>query len=91
MGVDVLIVVDVGFPLLDRGRLNTAPTISNQMLAILVRKDSERQRATLTDKDIVIDPPLGEASSFDFGIVSKAIRAGRQRRTPRPRSSPRSP
>ena len=76
MGVDVLIVVDVGFPLLDRNKLNTAPTISNQMLAILVRKDSERQRATLTDKDIVIDPPLGEASSFDFGIVSKAIRQG---------------
>jgi NTE family protein len=76
MGVDVLIVVDVSFPLLDRTQLNSAPTISNQMLAILVRKDSDRQRATLTDKDIVIDPPLGEASSFDFGIVSKAIRAG---------------
>lgn len=76
MGVDVLIVVDVGFPLLDRTKLNTAPTISNQMLAILVRKDSDRQRATLTDRDVVIDPPLGEASSFDFGIVSKAIRQG---------------
>jgi NTE family protein len=76
MGVDVLIVVDVGFPLLDRTKLNSAPTISNQMLAILVRKDSDRQRATLTDKDIVIDPPLGDASSFDFGIVSKAIRQG---------------
>ena len=76
MGVDVLIVVDVGFPLLDRGKLNTAPTISNQMLAILVRKDSDRQRATLTSKDVVIDPPLGEASSFDFGIVSKVIQQG---------------
>jgi NTE family protein len=76
MGVDVLIVVDVGFPLLDRSKLNSAPTISNQMLAILVRKDSDRQRATLTDKDVIIDPPLGDASSFDFGIVSKAIRQG---------------
>ena len=76
MGVDVLIVVDVGFPLLDRNKLNSAPTISNQMLAILVRKDSDRQRATLTDRDVVIDPALGESSSFDFGIVSKAIRQG---------------
>ncbi len=76
MNVDVLIVVDVGFPLLDRTMLNSAPTISNQMLAILVRKDSVRQRETLTDQDVVIDPPLGESSSFDFGIVSKAIRAG---------------
>jgi NTE family protein len=76
MGVDVLIVVDVGYPLLDRTKLNSAPTISNQMLAILVRKDSDRQRATLTDRDVVIDPPLGELSSFDFGIVSKAVRQG---------------
>ena len=53
-----------------------APVISNQMLAILVRKNSDQQRATLTSRDIVIDPPLGEASSFDFGIVSKAIRSG---------------
>jgi NTE family protein len=78
MGVDVLIVVDVGFPLLDRTRLNSAPTISNQMLAILVRKDSDRQRATLTDRDVIIDPPLGDASSFDFGIVSKAVRQGEE-------------
>ena len=35
MGVDVLIVVDVGFPLLKRDKLNSAPVISNQMLAIL--------------------------------------------------------
>ena len=76
MGVDVLIVVDVGFPLLDRTKLNSAPVISNQMLAILVRKNSDQQRATLTGKDIVIDPPLGEASSFDFGIVTRAVATG---------------
>jgi NTE family protein len=78
MGVDVLIVVDVGFPLLKRDKLNSAPVISNQMLAILVRRDSDRQRATLTAKDIVIDPPLGDASSFDFGIVQRAIDSGQR-------------
>ena len=76
MNVDILIVVDVGFPLLPRERLSSAPVISNQMLAILVRRDSQRQKATLTDRDIVIDPPLGEASSFDFGSVEQNIAAG---------------
>jgi NTE family protein len=76
MGVDVLIVVDVGFPLLDRSKLNSAPVISNQMLAILVRKDADRQRATLTDRDVIIDPALADASSFDFGIVSNAVKKG---------------
>ena len=76
MGVDVVIVVDVGFPLLKRDKLNSAPVISNQMLAILLRRDSDRQRASLTPRDIVIDPALGDASSFDFGIVQRAIDTG---------------
>jgi NTE family protein len=47
MHADVLIVVDVTFPLQPREQLNTALSISNQMLAILVRKDADRQKATL--------------------------------------------
>src|SRR5690606_13917092 len=41
MGVDVLIVVDAGFPLLGRDQLTTVPIITNQMIAILVRRNSE--------------------------------------------------
>ena len=78
MGVDILIVVDVGFPLLDRTKLNSAPVISNQMLAILVRRDSDRQKATLAATDILIDPALADASSFDFGIVTRVIGKGEQ-------------
>ncbi|MEZ5458449.1 MAG: patatin-like phospholipase family protein [Steroidobacteraceae bacterium] len=77
LGVDVLIVVDVGFPLLPRQRLDSVPTISNQMLAIFIRRNAERQRRTLGEQDIVIDPALGEASSFDFGQVEQAIDLGR--------------
>lgn len=76
MGVDVLIVVDVGFPLLPRGKLNSAPAISNQMLAILIRRNAEQQLRTLTTKDILIQPPLGDTSSFDFGIVGRIIGIG---------------
>ena len=76
MDVDVLIVVDVGFPLYTRERLGSATTISNQMLAILIRRDSQRQLATLGAQDIVVTPQLGDASSFDFGIVPRAIAMG---------------
>jgi NTE family protein len=78
MGVDVLIVVDVGFPLYPRDRLGSAPIVSNQMLAILIRRDSQRQRATLSGQDIVIDPKLGDAASYDFSIVKRAIRLGEE-------------
>jgi NTE family protein len=76
MNVDVLIVVDVGFPLYSRDKLSSAPVVSNQMLAILIRRDSQRQRATLTDRDVVIDPDLGDAPSYDFSIVKRAIKLG---------------
>lgn len=78
MNVDVLIVVDVGAPLLTRARLDSVPVISNQMLAILIRRDSQRQRALLTDRDIVIDPPLKEVSSYDFTTVKRIIDTGAQ-------------
>lgn len=76
MHVDVLIVVDVGFPLYSREKLQSPATISNQMLAILIRRESQRQLAQLTPKDILITPQLGDASSFDFGVVKRAIGAG---------------
>lgn len=76
MGVDVLIVVDVSFPLLQRRQLNNAPQISTQMLAILIQRSSQAQLATLTPRDVLIQPALGSASSFDFGAVSKGIATG---------------
>jgi NTE family protein len=76
MGVDVLIVVDCGFPLLERGKLESVATVSNQMLAILIRHNTAEQRKTLTDRDVVIDPALGDFSSLDFGGHAAAIRLG---------------
>lgn len=76
MGVDVLIVVDAGFPLLGRDKLTTVPIITNQMIAILVRRNSEVQRASISGADILIDPALGNASSFDFRHFAHSIDAG---------------
>jgi NTE family protein len=76
MNVDVLIVVDVGAPLFSRDRLGSATAISNQMLSILIRRDATRQMQTLTKSDILISPAMGNLSSFDFGIVSRAMAAG---------------
>jgi NTE family protein len=76
MNVDILIVVDVGAPLYARDRLGSATTISNQMLSILIRRNSTRQLATLTPADILISPKMGGLSSFDFAVVPKAMAAG---------------
>jgi NTE family protein len=76
MHADILIVSDVSFPLQPRAALDSALTISNQMLAILVRKDADRQRATLGPADILIEPTIGTASSTDFSASAATISAG---------------
>jgi len=78
MGVDILIVVDCGFPLLERGKLDSVATVSNQMLAILIRHNTAEQRKTLKATDVVIDPALGDFSSLDFNQHAKAMRIGEQ-------------
>jgi len=76
MDVDILIVVDVGTPLLKRDKLSSAPVISNQMLAILIQHNSRSQLAKLTPQDVLISPELGETSAFDFGIMKRVIATG---------------
>ena len=78
MHADILIVSDVRFPLQPLATLDSALSISNQMLAILVRKDSDRQRASLTPQDIVIEPNLGTANATDFVSAIAAIARGEE-------------
>lgn len=76
MDVDVLIVVDVSFPLYAREQLTSPLEVTNQAFAILIRSRTLEQRQKLTSSDIIIDPPLGRFASADFSRVPQAIRAG---------------
>jgi NTE family protein len=76
MGADILIVSDVSFPLQPRDRLDSALSISNQMLAILVRRDSDRQKATLGPQDILVEPALGTTAVTDFTAAASTIAQG---------------
>jgi NTE family protein len=76
MHADILIVSDVSFPLQPRDALDSALSISNQMLAILVRKDSDRQRASLGSRDVLIEPDLGLTPSTAFGAAATVISRG---------------
>jgi NTE family protein len=78
MGVDVLIVVDAGVALRQREQLTSLASVSNQALAIMVRRDADMQRATLTARDVLLQPQMDELSSYDFKVVYRAIEAGMQ-------------
>lgn len=77
MNVDVLIVVDAGVPLATRDNLASLPSVSNQALAIMVRRDADLQLATLGPRDVVLRPALTDVSSYDFSVVERAVEAGR--------------
>src|SRR3979490_3150126 len=76
MHADVLIVSDVSFPLQPRAALDSALSISNQMLAIMLRKDADRQRASLGERDVLIVPNLGSVTSTDFTVPGNVIARG---------------
>lgn len=78
MDVDVLIVVDVSFPLYSRDELTSPLEVTNQAFAIMIRSRTQEERAKLNSTDIVIDPPLGRFASADFSRVPQALRAGEQ-------------
>ena len=76
MNVDVVIAVDVEFPLYDVDELDSAFAIAEQMLTILIRNETQRQIGTLTDKDILIRPELGKHGSADFGSILETLVPG---------------
>jgi len=76
MKVDVLIVVDVSFPLYTSDELTSPIEITNQAFAILIRGRTRQQRALLGPDDVIIEPQLGRFASAEFGRVLQALRAG---------------
>ena len=76
MDVDIIIAVEVDFPLYSKEELNSAPAITEQMLTILMRRETQRQIATLEPDDVLIQPALDTFASSNFFEASTAITRG---------------
>jgi len=76
MGVDIIIAVDVEFPLYGPDELDSALTISEQMLTILIRKETLRQIERLGPQDILIRPDLGTFASTNFNDILETVEPG---------------
>ncbi|GAB6389847.1 patatin-like phospholipase PlpD [Stutzerimonas marianensis] len=76
MGVDRLIVVDIGSPLVPREHLLTVVDVLNQSITMMTRRNSEEQLATLRTGDLLVQPMLAGYGSTDFGRAEQLIDAG---------------
>ena len=76
MGVDEVIVVNLGTPLSGRAALSSVVGLSEQMIAILIEQNVARSIETLKEHDLLLSPDLGKLTSSDFGRAAELIRIG---------------
>jgi len=78
MGVDVLIVVDVGSGLFSREDISTGLDVTVQLTNFLFTLNTEQQLQTLGKRDVLMRPALGDIGGGDFKRASEAISIGEQ-------------
>ena len=76
MGADVVIVVNIGTPLLKRQDIQTLVGVSLQMVNILTEQNVRASIESLGPRDVLISPPLDTIGAADFGLVGDAITIG---------------
>jgi NTE family protein len=80
MGVDRLVVVDIGTPLMPREQIDNVLSLIGQLTTIMTRTNSEQQIALMREGDILITPPLdaAEVETMSFDKAEEAMRIGYQ-------------
>ena len=77
MGADIIIAVDVGTPLSEIKPDSSMLALTGQLTGLLTVGNSKRSIATLTSRDVLITPPLGErVTTADFSKVKEALAIG---------------
>ena len=76
MGADIVIAVDISTPLANPDEVRNVLEITAQLTSIMTRTNTEQQIASLSERDILIVPDLGDVSSADFTRAGEAIPSG---------------
>ncbi|HWH49177.1 MAG TPA: patatin-like phospholipase family protein [Burkholderiales bacterium] len=78
MGAEVLIVVDVGSGLFAREDITSALSITGQLANYMFTLNSQEQLKTLSPRDVLIRPKLGDIGGGSFDRAGEAIPAGEE-------------
>jgi NTE family protein len=76
MGADIVIAVDISTPYLPADKIKNLFNITAQLTSIMTRSNADAQIATLTGRDVLIVPNLGNITSGDFTRAGEAIPIG---------------
>lgn len=75
---DVIIAVNISTPPLKREEITSALSVSLQLINFLGKQTVEQQLKSLSDRDVLITPELGDLSAGNFGRAADAIRIGEE-------------
>lgn len=76
MGADVVIVVNIGTPLLKKQEIQSLVGVSLQMVNILTEQNVRTSIESLKKSDHLLSPPLDTIGATDFKLVGDAINIG---------------
>lgn len=76
MGAEVVIAINIGTPLMKAEEIKSLLQVTGQMVSILMEKNVEEQLATLTNRDTLIVPDLGDITSTSFNRARESIDIG---------------
>ncbi len=76
MGADVIIAVDISTPLLEREQIRSVLGVTDQIMGIMTRRDTDEQIASLRPGDVLIRPDLGGITTASFDRAAEAIPIG---------------
>ncbi|MEZ5663800.1 MAG: patatin-like phospholipase family protein [Burkholderiaceae bacterium] len=76
MGADIVIAVNIGTPLAGRETLTSVLGITAQMVNILTEQNVRASIASLSGRDVLLQPDLGPITAADFGRAADLVRLG---------------
>src|SRR5262245_11541648 len=73
---EVIIAVNISTPPLEREEITSALSIVGQLINFLGKERVDKQLSSLSKRDVLITPELGNISAGSFGRMSEAIKIG---------------
>lgn len=78
LGADIVIAVDISTNYKEKEEFTTLFTVADQLSNYLVKSTTSRQASTLTDKDVFLQPKVGDMDTAEFGKMPFAYQQGYQ-------------
>lgn len=82
MGADVVIAVNIGTPLAGGDSLGDVISVSLQVVKLYGIQNVKESIASLSSRDVLVEPDLGDIGATEFKRMGEAIKAGEEQSYP---------